>query len=105
MGGKALLTEQVIKDGICPGCGHALHAHVENVLGMIVCMASGSGESTSGVIGIPYHWNCDCKNLVSEEAAREREREAREDEEHDAYWREFSENIKKSMAAKGLKRE
>jgi hypothetical protein len=68
---------------VCVGCEHDLDSHVVTVTGAVICLVTQHGVSSRGVLGIPYHSGCDCKNYHSAQrdrviAEREAERSERE---------------------------
>jgi len=69
----------------CPGCEHDLDLHYRSLAGNDKCLAEESGVSTSGIMGLPWNWHCDCTNGVSEYADRIRERRRAEDAERQEY--------------------
>jgi hypothetical protein len=63
-------------DQVCAACEHSLEAHFRSEAGVVRCLVSHSGETTSGVIGLAYTTRCDCRDLHSEAADRRREQQA-----------------------------
>lgn len=47
---------------VCVCCGHSIARHYEDPLKIIRCMVVERGETTSGVIGLPYERECLCSN-------------------------------------------
>lgn len=70
-------------DKICEGCDHSLGSHYKAADDSVRCLVTDSGLSTSGVIGMPWSWSCDCVDGVSEAANYQREKQKREDAERD----------------------
>lgn len=48
---------------ICPGCGHPMSLHVNDVTGRARCFAVERGVSSSGVLGLPYERHCPCADF------------------------------------------
>ena len=64
---------------VCIGCGHSLASHFKDVTGVARCLHSTSGVSSSGVCGIPWTQDCDCKDFHSDRAVLIAERKNAED--------------------------
>lgn len=64
------------REGFCNGCDHSLGSHYQGMDGKVHCLVH--GQSTHGVIGLP--WDCDCVDYQSESTKAAREQKAREDE-------------------------
>lgn len=56
----------------CLACGHPRARHFRDVDGIIRCLVTESGVSTSGVIGLPWESLCDCTDFRSEAAELKR---------------------------------
>ena len=57
-----------------------------------------SGVSTSGVIGMPWSWSCDCVDGVSEATNYKREKQRRKDDERDEVIRKIVEVARGEIA-------
>lgn len=75
---------------VCAGCDHSLSRHFVDVTGVVRCLVTESGHSTSGVIGLPWSVACDCADYRSKQANYRRAVEAKERAEHDAVMAEFA---------------
>ena len=53
-------------------CGHAEHQHRATPSGRFVCCAVTHGTTSSGVIGLPYSYECECVNYRTEFTERQR---------------------------------
>lgn len=71
----------------CVGCDHDMRMHFTSATGEVVCLMTDHGVSSSGVLGIAYHHQCDCVNYASPAATQRRTREAAEKARRDA-WRQ-----------------
>ena len=66
--------------GECGGCFHPLSRHYRDVTGVARCLATDSGYSTAGVIGLPWKYECDCEEFVSPQKLMEIKRHQQEKE-------------------------
>jgi hypothetical protein len=55
---------KVTKYEACTGCGHDINKHYTSPIGVVRCLVVKRGESTKGVIGLPYEIDCPCSNYV-----------------------------------------
>ena len=47
----------------CGNCGHRVAKHYKDPRGVYRCLVVKRGETTSGVIGLPYEHECDCEQF------------------------------------------
>lgn len=69
-----------MSDEICPSCEHAIGRHYADPKGVVRCMVIHRGTSTSGILGIPFEYECDCADGASS-VERRREEEANRQQE------------------------
>lgn len=86
----------------CQGCDHRIGEHFQSVDGVVRCLHSESGHSTSGIIGMPWTSRCDCVNYKSECTTRYREEKAKQDAEHDAAMDHLHAVVMEKLKAKRL---
>lgn len=48
---------------ICGACGHSAELHLLSAAGTLPCTTKRSGKSDSGIIGLPWEWQCPCKDF------------------------------------------
>ncbi len=60
----------------CPGCDHPFAKHFVDVTGVARCLHVAHGTSSTGVMGVPWTWECDCADFRSEQTLNRREIEA-----------------------------
>lgn len=48
---------------VCIGCSHPISEHFNDVTGVARCRLVIQGETTRGVIGLPYTLSCLCANF------------------------------------------
>lgn len=86
----------------CSSCGHDITMHFASVAGPVRCLVTESGQSTSGVIGLPYHYQCDCIDFTSASGESRRKREQQERSEHEAWVEELRAKIAASSLRSAL---
>ena len=60
---------------VCPACNHGVSWHFNDVTGVARCLVVHRGETTSGIIGLPWERRCPCANFqVPEQPEPERPR-------------------------------
>lgn len=87
----------------CDGCDHPLNRHVHAVSGRIVCLCSWTHTSTTDVIGLTSHHDCDCVDFVSPNTDYRRAETARKDAEMDGLRQAFVDAALKRFNARESK--
>jgi hypothetical protein len=55
------MSEKTIGE-VCVACAHDIEKHVQTVIGTIRCLVVEHGETTKGVIGLPWQRDCPCRD-------------------------------------------